>query len=143
MPTTDPGKLLDRILIEAADKRLDDAVFRRRTARAARQLQSMLGQPARSAATKRAGAAPTRRQSAARAVQPRYHYVTVPNGAGGTTSVSLSNAVFDELAQALGGAAKVTEHARSVAGSHEPGSGMTRTAYVLKRLRQRAARIRR
>lgn len=140
MPTDEVHKLLGRIVADAADERLDDAVFRRRTARAARQLQGML-EPHRHAARPRAGAVSTRNRLADPSMrQPRYRYIAVPNGVGGTTSVSLSNSVFEELARAMGGPAKVTEQARKVAASHKPDSGMSRSAYVLRRLRQRASR---
>ena len=72
--------------------------------------------------------------------QSAYRFIAVPNGAGGTTSISLSNATFEELARALGGPRQVSALARQVEHGHKLESGVTGSAYVLKRLRQRAAR---
>ena len=139
MATSDPHKLIARIVGDAADKQLDDAAFRARAQRAARQLQRALEQSDTPAATRAAGATGRKRQ-AGDSQRLAYRYIAVPNGAGGTTSVSLSNGTFEELAQALGGPRQVNALARKVAAGHKPESGVTRSAYVLKRLRQRAAR---
>lgn len=127
-----PEKLLARMAADAADEDLDDAAFRQRTLRAVKRLQrELVPHPtARSVRRSYAGAKP----SAA------YRYIAVPNGAGGSTSVSLSSAAFEELAQVLGGAAQVNELARKAALGHKLESGISRSAYVRKRLQQRAAR---
>ena len=121
------------------DEQLDDAAFRARAQHAARQLQRALEQSDAPAATRAAGATGRKRQ-AGDSQRSAYRYIAVPNGAGGTTSISLSNATFKELAEALGGAAQVNALARKVAVGHKPDSGVSRSAYVLKRLRQREAR---
>ena len=139
MATPDPHKLIARIVTDAADERLDDAAFRARAQRAARQLQRALEQAVGPAATGRARATGGKHQ-AGDLQRSACRYIAVPNGAGGTTSISLSNAIFEELADALGGAAQVNALARKVAVGHKPDSGVSRSAYVLKRLRQRAAR---
>lgn len=129
----DPLKLVARLLTDATDARLDDTAFRQRAQRTVRRLQQALSPPPRiqgNGITTRAGAAPP----------ARYRFVAVPNGAGGITSVSLATAVFDELAGALGGAEAVTALARRVARGHKPDSGVSRSAYVLRRLRQAAER---
>ena len=136
----DPQKLLARLIDQAADREIDDASFRRRMLRASRQLQNLLGNEAAPAAPAARTAARARPAAAAAARPSPYRYIAVPNGAGGTTSVSLSTEVFDELASAMGGPAKVAEQARKVAVGHKPDSGVSRSAYVLRRLQQRAAR---
>lgn len=133
MTTADPHKLVARIVADAADEQLNDAAFRTRTQRAARQLQRALEQLPASAAN------PSRRQAGG-GRRPSYRFIAVPNGAGGTTSISLSTATFAELAQALGGDKQVSALARKVAVGHKPDSGVSRSAYVAKRLQQRAAR---
>lgn len=141
MPVSDPQKLLARIVADAADDRLDDASFRRRAERAGRRALRALEQSAAPAAARGAHAATGTAGRRTIAAQPSpYRFVAVPNGAGGTTSVSLSASVFEELAQALGGPAKVAEHARKAAAGHKPDSGVSRSAYVRKRLQQRATR---
>lgn len=127
------------MVADAADEQLDDATFRACTQRAARQLQRVLEQAAAPDATRAAGATGRKRQ-VGDSQRSAYRYIAVPNGAGGTTSISLSNATFAELVEALGGPRQVNALARKVAVGHKPESGVTRSAYVLKRLRQRAAR---
>lgn len=139
MPAPDLHKLIRRIVADAADAQLDDAAFRVRAQRAAKQLQRALGEPP-TPATKRKNAPVNRARPAKRSGRSAYRFIAVPNGTGGTTSVSVANTTFDELAQALGGNAQVTALARKVAASHKSDSGVSRSAYVLKRLRQRAAR---
>lgn len=143
MPAADPQRLLARLIDQAADRNIDDASFRRRMLRASRPLQALLGQEATEAveAEDKAPAARSRLAKPAAARPAPYRYIAVPNGSGGTTSVSLGVAVFDELAEALGGRAKLAEHARKAAAGHKPDSGMSRSAYVLRRLQQRAARV--
>ena len=127
-----PEKLLARMAADANDDGLDDAAFRQRTLRAVKRLQrELVPQPA---------VRPARRSRASAKPSAAYRYIAVPNGAGGTTSVSLSGAAFEELAQTLGGAAQVNELARKAALGHKPESGISRSAYVRKRLQQRAAR---
>ena len=140
MPAPNLHKLIDRIVSDATNAQLDDATFRARAQRIAKQLQRALAEPAAPAAAARKNAAGKRGRPAAPSRRSAYRFIAVPNGDGGTTSVSLSNANFDELAQALGGNAQVTALARKVAASHKSDSGVSRSAYVLKRLRQRAAR---
>lgn len=140
--TADPQKLLARLIDQAADREIDDASFRRRMLRASRQLQNLLGNGHEQAEAAPAGKPAARgRAPAAPAARPSpYRYIAVPNGSGGTTSVSLSIEAFEELAEVMGGPAKVAEHARKVAVGHKPDSGISRSAYVLRRLQQRAAR---
>ena len=128
MPALDLHKLIGRLVTDAVDKRLEDAAFRARAERTARQLQRVLGQ-----------AADGRRQAAG-ARRPAYRFIAVPNSAGGTSCVSVSSATFEELARALGGDTQVSALARKVAAGHRPETGVSRSAYVVKRLRQRAAR---
>ena len=139
MPAPNLHKLIDRIVSDATDAQLDDATFRVRAQRIAKQLQRALAEPAAPAAARK-NAAGKRGRPAAPSRRSAYRFIAVPNGDGGTTSVSLSNDNFDELAHALGGNAQVTALARKVAASHKSDSGVSRSAYVLKRLRQRAAR---
>ena len=127
---TDIQTLAARIAADATDQQIDDAAFRQRTKRAAARLLKLLGAADGQRAAPRQGTA----------TAPRYMYVAVPNGAGGVTSVSITRAVFDELAARLGGARAATALARQVAAGHKPGTGISRSAYVLKRLQQRAAR---
>lgn len=140
MPAPDLQKLIRRIVADAADSQLDDASFRIRAQRAAKQLQRALGEPP-APATKRRNAVGDRGRPAGRSGRSAYRFIAVPNGTGGTTSVSVANTTFAELAQALGGNAQVTALARKVAASHKSDSGVSRSAYVLKCLRQRAARV--
>ena len=139
MATPDPHQLIARIVADAVDEQLDDTAFRARTQRAARQLQRALEQSTAPATTRAVGATGRKRQ-AGESQRSAYRYIAVPNGAGGTTSISLSNATFAELAEALGGPRQVNALARKVAAGHQPDSGVSRSAYVLKRLRQHAAR---
>lgn len=137
MPVFDLHTLITRIAADAVDREIDDASFRRRTQRAVRQAQRAIEQPFCSAKIREK----TRGQPKASAVRrPAYRFIAVPNGAGGTTSVSMSNSAFEELAQAFGSDAQVNALARKVAVGHKPESGISRSAYVVKRLRQRAAR---
>ena len=134
--TTQVQDLAAKLAADAKDERIDDAAFRRRARRAAAKLQRLLEEQ---------GAPPGRggRPSASRksvSAQSRYVFVAVPNGTGGMTSVSIVNSVFDELAEALGGRNQVTALARKLALGHKPDSGISRSAYVLRRLQQRAAK---
>lgn len=125
-----------KIAADAKDDRIDDAAFRRRARRAAAKLQQLLEEQTPSPA--RRGGRPASSSKAAPA-QSRYVFVAVPNGTGGMTSVSIINSVFEDLAKALGGRNQVTALARKLALSHKPDSGISRSAYVLRRLQQRAA----
>lgn len=133
--TTQVRDLAAKIAADAKDDRLDDAAFRRRARRAAAKLQQLLEEQAPPARRSGRPASPSKGAPA----QSRYVFVAVPNGTGGMTSVSIVNSVFDELAKALGGRNQVTALARKLALSHKPNSGMSRSAYVLRRLQQRAA----
>lgn len=134
--TTQVRDLAAKIAADARDDRIDDAAFRRRARRAAAKLQQLLEEQA-SPPARRSGrpASPSKAAPA----QSRYVFVAVPNGTGGMTSVSIVNSIFDELAKALGGRNQVTALARKLALSHKPDSGISRSAYVLRRLQQRAA----
>ena len=138
MPTPDPHKLIARIVADATDERLDDAAFRARAQRAAHQLQRALAQSVAPSAARAAGAT-GRKRRAVDSQRPAYRYIAVPDGAGGLSSVSLAIATFEELAAALGDSKQVIALAKKVAIGHKPASGMSRSAYVAKRLRQLAA----
>ena len=128
--TADVHTLAARIAAEATDDRIDDTTFRRRAKRTAAQVLKIL-----EAAGPQRGA----RRDAPSAT-PRYVFVAVPNGIGGTSCISIASPVFDMLASRLGGARSVTALARQVAAGHKPATGVSRSAYVLKRLEQRATR---
>ena len=135
--STQVRDLAAKIAADAKDDRLDDAAFRRRARRAAAKLQQLLEEEAPLAPRGGRAAVPASRKSTP--AQSRYVFVAVPNGTGGMTSVSIVNSVFDELAESLGGRNQVTALARKLALGHKPDSGVSRSAYVLKRLQQRAA----
>lgn len=134
--TAELRELAAKLAADALNERIDDAAFRRRARRAATRLQKLLAEE--QAGAPRGSRAPGRRARAAPAA--RYVFVAVPNGSGGTTSVSIAHPVFEDLADALGGRAQVTALARKVAVGHRPESGVSRSAYVLRRLQQRAAK---
>lgn len=136
MPKSELRNLLDQIIRDAVDERIDDATFRRRARRAAKRIERAFEQVA-AAAPSRPGSR-SKRARAKSASGARYKFVAVPNGRGGMTSVSIPVAVFDELADSLGGDAKVTALARKVATGYRPESGAIRSGYVLRHLRRHA-----
>ena len=135
-----PGdaRSLARIVVDALDDRIDDATFRLRARRAAWELLGALEQM-------RALSGSPQPLVCAEADRPpgaaRYKYVSVPNGRGGKTSVSISSDLFEQLAVALGGPTQVMSLARRLALSHPLGSNVSRSAYVRRRLQQRAAKL--
>lgn len=131
--------LIARLRASAADPSIEDAAFRTLAKRIAQQLaklpEAALTPRSRIRVGRTAG-----RPNQAQPAGARYVFVAVPNGRGGTASVSVSKPVFSEMARALGGAAAVTALARKVAAGHKPESGVSRSRYVRLRLEQRAAR---
>ena len=127
MTVFDPQALVARILADATSNRLDDAAFRQRAARTARRLQRGIDRQSidQAAARKRSAAA-----SAA-----RYKFIAVPSP-GGSASVSIVRSEFDRFVKMLGSPQAVADLARKVAPAYRPESGMSRSAYVRKRLRR-------
>lgn len=112
-----------KLAAAARDSSLEDAVFRARAKRLASQLVKLI--PAQGAASRRPGG-------------PAYHFITVDNGSGGTSSVSVRKEVFEALVEALGSRKAVTDLARKAALKYEPNAGLSRSAFVRLRLEQRA-----
>ena len=132
------ARSLARIVVDALDDRIDDATFRLHARHAAWELIGALEQiRALSGSPQLLPSAATDRQPGA----ARYKYVSVPNGRGGKTSVSISSDLFEQLAAALGGPTQVMALARRLALSHSLGSNVSRSAYVRRRLQQRAAKL--
>lgn len=109
--------LVERMLANAADDRIDDVAFRRQATRLAARIERTLTQAA-----------------------SRYAFIAVPNGTGGMASVSMPRAIYEELATAVGGNDRLNALARKVACGYRPAAGMSRSAYVRKRLQHLAAR---
>lgn len=138
---TNTDALIARLRSSAVDRSIDDAAFRALAKRIAQQLAKL--PEATATATQRGRIRVGRTAGRANQVQPagaRYVFVAVPNGRGGTASVSVLKPAFSEMARALGGPAAVTALARKVAAGHKPESGVSRSRYVRIRLEQRAAR---
>lgn len=136
---TDIDALIARLRASAVDRSIDDAAFRALARRIAQQLAKLPGPAAIPRSRIRVGRT-AGRANPAQPAAARYVFVAVPNGRGGTASVSVSKPVFSEMARALGGAAAVTALARKVAAGHNPESGVSRSRYVRIRLEQRAAK---
>lgn len=130
MTAFNPRSLVASLLADAASDQLDDAGFRQRAARTAQRLQRGLER-------QRIDEEAARRRSAA-ASAARYKFIAVPRP-GGSASVSITRAEFDRLVGMLGSPQAVAGLARKVAPGYRPESGMTRSAYVRKRLLRHAA----
>lgn len=130
MKDFDPQALVARILSDAASSHIDDATFRQRASRMVRRLQRELDQQL-------AEQAAIRKHSNV-ASASRYKFIAVPSE-GGSTSVSILRSRFEELVRVLGSPQAVTALARKAASGFKPESGMSRSAYVRRRLQQRVA----
>ena len=121
--------LIDKLLEDAASKHVGDAVFRQRVKRAGAKLQRLAGeQPDTPRRRRKPGAG-------------QYVFVGVPTADGRITSISISAETFAQFEQVLGGRREVAAAARKVALGHKPESGMSRSAYIVRRLRQRVAKL--
>lgn len=121
--------LIEQILEDASSKRIGDAAFRQRVRRVAAKLQRLADeQPAAPRRPRKPGAG-------------QYVFIGVPTADGRITSISIAADTFAQFEQALGGRREVAAAARKVALGHKPESGMSRSAYIVRRLRQRVAKL--
>ena len=144
-------RIVSQLQADADNHVIDDATFRQRALRLATRLgktawlerrdygafvDSQTGTP------KRVSQA-ARDERARRAAYRRLHYkfIAVPNGGGGTTSVSIRIDHFEHLSRTLGGAQEVMRLSRELAWGHRPDSGVTRSRYVLMRLLRKAEAV--